>query len=238
MAPQIAHRINVGNRLLATLSNEELDRLLAHAEIIRLPKSKIINYPGDQVLYAYFPNKGLISLLSMTESGATIEVGMVGDEGMIGLPPILGVSKTPYESMIQIPVEALKIRVDVLRNEFNRGRRLHKTLLCYTHLLITQLSQSAVCNRFHSVEKRLCRWLLVASDCVNDHTLSLTQEIISHMLGTPRTGVTMAAVELQKAGLISYNRGLIVILDRQGLEAASCECYRINKEAFECFLDE
>lgn len=233
--PSILDRAQVQNRLLAALPREELERILPSLELVHLEKSVILSVGGDAVEYAYFPNSGMVSLLSTTESGSTIEVAMVGYEGIVGIPPLLRMSTTPYESMIQITSDALKVRSAVLVKEFDRGGILQRLILRYTHVLIAQISQSAVCNRFHTVDKRLCRWLLIARDRVDSDYLDLTQEIIAHMLGTPRTGVTMAACVLQKQGLIRYARGKITILDRPGLETASCECYRILKKEFDQF---
>jgi CRP-like cAMP-binding protein len=172
----------------------------------------------------------MLSLLSITEEGRTIEVGMIGNEGMTGVPVILRSGKAPYEVMVQLAGNALRIRGDALREAFNRGGTLQDLLLRYTHSLLIQVAQSAACNRFHTVEERLCRWLLVSRDRVQTDTIQLTQEFISHMLGVPRTSVTMIAGALQKEGLIKYSRGKITLLDRRGLEAASCECYRRVQE--------
>jgi CRP-like cAMP-binding protein len=236
MSSPTSNSFPIENRLLASLAPEELARLKPGMEMVHLPQSKIVYFPGDHVRYAYFPNDGMFSLLSTTEDGATVEVSMVGNEGLIGLPVILQMNLMPYEVMIQITSDAVRIRGDLVKKEFDQGGNFQKFVLRYTHLLLTQISQSSVCNHFHPVGKRLCRWLLIAQDRVKSDTLTLTQEIISHMLGIPRTGVTMAAGELQRAGLIRYSRGKIVILNREELEAASCECYRIVREEFERFF--
>ena len=207
-------------------------------ELSHLEKGEIVYMARDRIEYVYFPLNGMLSLLSTTESGATVEVAMVGSEGIVGLPVVLRMDKAPYEVMIQLTADSVRIEADVIKKEFDQGGRLQQMMLRYTHVLITQISQSAVCNRFHTVEKRLCRWLLIARDRVHSNTIDLTQEIIAHMLGIPRTGVTMAAGSLQRAGLIRYSRGKIVILDRQRLRAASCECYGIIKEEFDIFLAE
>jgi CRP-like cAMP-binding protein len=191
---------------------------------------------GDRIRYAHFPLTGMISLLSTTESGSTVEVAMVGNEGILGLPVVMSINKSPYEAMIHIAADTVRIKAEVLKEEFDRGGRLQDFMLRYTHVLIAQIMQSAVCNRFHTVEERLCRWLLIARDRVNSNTIDLTQENIAHMLGSPRTGVTMAAGVLQQSGLIRYSRGKIVILDRQRLSDASCECYRVIKEEFNNLL--
>ena len=224
------------NRLLATLPREEYQRLLPHLEVTHLKAGRILYDVGETVRYAYFPKGGMISLLSTTESGRSVEVGMVGDEGMVGIPVVLRTSAAPYQAMVQITCNALRIRGDALRAEFNRGGRLQELLLRFTHSLLTQIAQSAACNQFHGLEKRLCRWLLVSRDRVHTDTVHLTQEFLSHMLGVPRTSVTAVAGTLQQRGLINYSRGRIVILDRQGLAAASCECYQRVRDGIEHLL--
>jgi len=161
---------------------------------------------------------------------------MIGNEGMAGIPVILGCNTAPYRLMVQIATNALEVKANVLKREFNRSGNLHDLLLRYTHALLCQIAQSAVCNRFHTVEKRLCRWLLISRDRVHTVTFPLTQEFISHMLGIPRTHVTMTARRLQRKNLIRYARGEITIVHQQGLESASCECYRIVKEEVGGFI--
>ncbi|MDQ3804986.1 MAG: Crp/Fnr family transcriptional regulator [Acidobacteriota bacterium] len=225
-----------GNRLLAALPREEYGRLSPHLEPVRLAPGKILYNAGAVVRHAYFPKGGMICLLSTTESGRTIEVAMIGDEGMAGLPIILRSGPAPYQVVVQLAGHALRVRGEVLRAEFRRCGRLQDLLLNYTHTLLTQIVQSAACNRFHTVEERLCRWLLITRDRAHSDTLRLTQEFLSYMLGAPRSSVTAAAGVLQGRGLISYSRGRITVLDRRGLEAASCECYRRVREGIEHFL--
>ncbi|MDT7540862.1 MAG: hypothetical protein QOE33_766 [Acidobacteriota bacterium] len=229
--------IKVKNRLLSALPRDEFERLLPHMEVVHKSQGKIIYEPGATMDNLYFPNNGMISLLSMNEDGTTIEVAMVGNEGVVGLTYILQLKTTLYGAMIQLPSDLIKIKGEVAAAEFKRGGVFNSLLLRYTHLLLTQISQSVVCNRFHPIEKRLCRWLLTASYGLKLNTLHLTQEIIGHMLGVPRTGVTMAAVSLQRAGLIRYSRGKIEFVNREAMEAASCECHQIIKEELERFLD-
>lgn len=224
------------NRILAALPREEYERISTNLELVRLTQGKILYDADDVTQYAYFPKGGMVSLISMTEDGRTTEVGMIGNEGIVGIPVVLRVRRAPYQVMVQLPANALRIRGEILREEFNRGGKLQDLLLRYTHTLLTQISQSAACNRFHTVEKRLCRWLLVSRDRVQTDTLHLTQEFLSHMLGVPRTSVTMIAGTLQTDGLISYHRGKITILDRRGLNAASCECYRLVRDEIRHFL--
>jgi len=224
------------NRLLAALPADEYERLRPGLEPVHLPQGKTIYEAGDGMRHAYFLRGGTASMLSITEDGETIEVAMVGSEGVIGVPIILGVSVTPYRVVAQAPVAASRVAADVLRREFNRGGRLQELLLKYTHALITQISQSAVCNRFHTVEQRLSRWLLVASDRVRSDDFQLTQEFISHMLGVPRTTVTVIAGAFQKAGLIRHSRGRVQLLDRPGLEATACACYRVVRDQVSPFF--
>lgn len=227
----------VRNRLLAALPSDEYEHLRPNLELVHLPKGKIIYHAGEIVRYGYFINDGQCSLLAITQE-CTIEVASIGNEGVIGLPIICRNNKTPYEVMVQIAVRsAFRIKAEALRNEFDRGGKFQDLLLRYTEVLVTQITQSAACNHFHSSTQRLARWLLFANDLVRSNTFYLTHEFISQMLGAPRTGVTMAAGTLQKMGLITYSRGNITILDRPGLEKASCECYRIMRESFDHFLD-
>ena len=215
------------NQLLAALPREEYERLIPHFELVHLPQGTVISELNDPMRHAYFPFDGIVSLLSMTEDGETIEVAMVGNEGMIGVPIVLRAGITPYRIMVQRPGVAMRIKAEVLTKEFNQGGWLQDLLLRYAHALLTHVSQSAVCGRFHTVEARLSRWLLVTRGRVNSDNFQYTQEFLSHMLGTPRTVVSIAACNLQDAGLIRYRRGRITILNRRGLEAAACECYRI-----------
>ncbi len=226
----------VKNRLLAALPHDEYARLEPHLELVNSSKRKVLYEAGDLIQHAYFLNSGMGSLLALTEDGATVEIAMVGNEGILGLPVILRTHQTPYRIIVQLPGDALRINAQVIFSEFKRGGKLQDLLLGYTNALITQISQSTVCNRFHTIEKRLCRWLLIAHDRVEGDTFHLTQEIISYMLGTPRTRVTMAAGLIQEAGLIRYKRGKITILDRAGLENMTCECYRIVADSLDSFL--
>lgn len=224
------------NRLLAALPHGEYERLSPHLELVRLTPGQILCRAGDVARYAYFPKEGVVSLLATTVGGRTIEVGMIGSEGVTGAPIILRDSVAPCQIIVQLAGEALRIRGAPLRTEFNRGGHLQKLLLLYAHTLLTQIIQSAACNRFHTVEKRLCRWLLVTRDRAETDTLHLTQEFLSYMLGVPRTSVTHFARALQKEGTIEYGRGRIRILDRRHLEHGSCECYRRASEGLRDFL--
>ena len=227
-----------GNRILAALPHEDFTNVRRHLDSVHFKQGEVVYLTGDKIQYAYFPVDGLFSLVSNTEDGSTAEIAMVGKEGMVGHPVILKHGMTHYEVSVQIATDALRIRAEVLEKEFQKGGALQDFVLRYLNLLIAQVSQVSICNRFHIVEKALSRWLLVTQELVNSDSLNLTQESISHALGVPRTGVTMAAVNLQRAGLIRYSRGKIVILDRTRLEANSCECYRIIHTETEQFLKE
>ncbi|HEY0098044.1 MAG TPA: Crp/Fnr family transcriptional regulator [Pyrinomonadaceae bacterium] len=224
------------NKLLASLPREEYARLNRHLEPASLKKGKIIYYAGNPVREAYFPLGGMISLVSTTEEGYGVEVAMIGNEGMAGVSAILRGISAPYQVMVQIPGNAMRIKSELLIREFARGEQLNNLLLRYTHTLVSQISQSAVCNRFHTAEARLCRWLLTSHDRVGADTLNLTQEFLAYMLGSPRTSVTLIAGKLQGQKLIRYSRGKIKILDRAGLERGSCECYRVVSHDISHFL--
>lgn len=232
----VSRQLAIQNRILAALPHEEFARLLVHLTSVHLDKGEIIYLTGDDIQYVYFLVSGLVSFLSTTETGSTIEVGMVGNEGIVGLPVILRNRITPYEVTVQFAAEGFKISAAALREEFDRGKTFHESVLRYVNVFINQISQSSICNRFHSLEQALSRWLLTVQDRVNSDSLNLTQETISHALGVPRTAVTMAAGALQRADLIRYSRGKILILDRPRLEANSCECYRIVRDELNHFL--
>ncbi|MGH9940911.1 MAG: Crp/Fnr family transcriptional regulator [Pyrinomonadaceae bacterium] len=223
-------RFPAGNQLLDSLPPSEYGRLRLSLEPVRLPKGRVLFEVGDQVGHAYFITSGMVSLLAATGDGATVQIAMVGNEGLVGVPAVLRVNLMPYRSVVQLPATATRIRVAALDAEFARCGRLQDSLLRYLHALITQISQSAVCNRYHTIEQRLCRWLLISGDRVRSDTIHLTQESLSHMLGVQRSGVTAVAGALQRAGLIRYGRGRIQLIDRRGMEAAARECYRIVRE--------
>jgi CRP-like cAMP-binding protein len=224
------------NRILSQLPEEEQRRLRPELESVSLTQTQVLYEPGDRLEYAYFPQRGVISLVSMTEDGMALEVGLVGREGMAGLPLVLNAKTSPGQAVVQVPGTALRIKARPLREAFNRDGTFREFLLGYTHLLMQQLTQSALCNRFHEVEQRLCRWLLMSRDCIDSKELPLTQEFLSHMLGVRRPSVTLTAKRLQGAGLIRYTRGQITLLDPEGLEDSACECYGLFKGAYERFL--
>jgi CRP-like cAMP-binding protein len=215
------------NAILAAIPKDEYDRLLSHLEVVQLARGSIVYNVGDTVRHAYFVRTGMLSLLSVTADGNTVEVAVVGNEGVAGVSTDFNASTSPHQVVVQSAGDAVRLRASHLREAFRRGGRFQELLLRYTHSLLAQVSQSAACNHFHNIEQRLCRQLLVSCDRVQSATFYMTQEFISQMLGAPRSGVTAAASALKGKGLISYSRGKITILDRRGLEAAACECYRM-----------
>lgn len=228
--PAVQRQLDIGNKILRALPQYEFSRLVEHLERVHLEKGEFIYLAGDTVRYAYFPINGLLSLISTTEIGASIELAGVGNEGMVGLTMINKTKTISYDVHVPVATDAWRIKVEVLQEEFERRAGLHDLMLAYVNILLDQISQSSVCHRFHHLEEALSGWLLVVRDRVNSKTLNLTQELISNALGVPRTGVTMAAGSLQKAGLIQYSRGKIVILDPAKLEDKACECYRIIRD--------
>jgi CRP-like cAMP-binding protein len=219
----------VANRLLAALSGQEYQRLQPHLEQVTLSFGEIIYEPGEIIRYVYFPNHGIISLLSMVEERSTLEVGIVGNEGMVGVPVFLGAAASLNRALVQGAGTALRMKADAMRKHVGHKGPLPDLLRHYTHSLLAQISQTAACNRFHTVEARLARWLLLTHDRLQSNEFRLTQQFLSDMLGVRREGVTNAARTLQRVDLISYVRGQITILNRAGLEAASCKCYEIVK---------
>ena len=218
------------NRILRALSPQAYARLNPRMKHVDLSLGEVLHDAGDLARFVYFPLSGVVSLLSTTEAGEVVEVGVVGNEGTTCIPPISHTQEMPYRLLIQVPGDALRCEAKAVRDEFARGAELHRQMICYTHSLFAQIAQSAVCNRFHCLEPRFCRWLLAMRDRIDSDTLPLTHEIVSNMLGAERARVSRTAQALQSAGLISYKRGAITILDRAGIEAASCECYHVVKQ--------
>jgi CRP-like cAMP-binding protein len=218
------------NRLLSALPAEDYKRILPSLQPVTFHLGQVIHKAGELLDHVYFPTAAVVSLLYTLESGMTAEVGMTGNEGVVGVALFLGGSMTPYQAVAQIAGGAVRMRAGVLRQEFARGGAFQHLLLSYTQAFITQISQTAVCNRLHSVEQRLCRWILLSRDRTTSDELAMTQEFISKMLGGRRESVTVAAQRLQNAGIIRYVRGHITILDRKRLEATACECYRVVKD--------
>ena len=223
-------RVPNTNGLLGSLTRKEYQRLLPHFQEIPLILEQTLYQPGDLISDVYFPSSGIVSLLAGDTERATLEVGLVGREGMVGLPVFMGISTSSNCAVVQGPGFALRMKATTLRKECNNGSALRRLLQRYTHSLLTQVTQSAVCNQFHSMDARLARWLLMTHDRMGEDEFPLTQEFLSHMLGVRREGVSRAASDLQKRSLISYSRGRLKVLDRQGLEALSCRCYEIIRD--------
>ena len=223
-------RLAARNQILFALSRQQYPQLFSNLEVVQLPRGKILFDLAEPIKKVFFVTSGMVSLLATTRDGSTTKVAMIGDEGLIGVPAVLGISKAPYQVTVQIPGRALRVNAEIVIEAFRQKGPLEDILLRYLHSLISQISQSAACNRFHTVEERLCRWLLVSHDRAKSDHLPLTQEALSHMLGAPRTNVTKAATVLKRAGLIKYQRGDIRILNRQALEERGCECYRVIAE--------
>ncbi len=227
----------IENRLLAALPMEDYQRLHPHLEPITLKLKEIVQVAGKPASYVYFPSKSIVSLVSLMQDGRRVEVGLVGGEGMLSTSSFMGGEGSPNEGMVQVANGGLRMKSEVLVEEFNRGGALQVILLRYAQSLFSQVSQCAACNKLHSIEKRLARWLLMVSDRTRSEKITMTQELLAIMLGSERSGVTLAAITLQEAGLIAYSRGRITIHDRAALEDAACECYPIIKRTFVHFLD-
>jgi CRP-like cAMP-binding protein len=221
------------NRLLAAIPPEEYQRLLPHLKPVYLEYKQILYQPNEPINYVYFPNNGVVSLLTIMENGEAIEVGTVGNEGMIGLPLFLEANTIPGQALAQIPGEAFQMRADIFKREVAPASPLFKMLQSYTQALFNQIAQSAACNRLHSIEERFCRWMLMTQDRVGSNEFPLTHEFLGEMLGVRRASVSVVAATIQKAGFISYRRGKMSILDREGLEDITCECYGIVKAEFD-----
>ncbi|HEX8176467.1 MAG TPA: Crp/Fnr family transcriptional regulator [Pyrinomonadaceae bacterium] len=226
----------VGNRLLAALPQEEYERLRPYLEPVSFDLGEVIYESGEHLDYVYFPTTAIISLLYLMEDGSSAEMGLAGNEGVVGIALFMGGGTMPNRAVVQSAGGAVRMRAKAMQAEFALGSRFQQLLLRYTQALITQISQTAVCNRLHSVEQQLSRWLLLSHDRVEADELIMTQELIADMLGVRREGVTVAAGRLQDDGAISYVRGHIQILDRGKLEAIACECYRVVKDEFERLL--
>lgn len=218
------------NHLLAALPTAELERLAAHLELVPMPLGEILYEPGEQLQHAYFPTTAIVSLHYVTESGASAEAAGVGNEGIVGVSLFTGGDTTPSSAVVQTAGHAYRLERRLLKQEFDRAGLLQRLLLLYTQALITQMMQTAVCNRHHSVEQQLCRWLLLTLDRVPSRELIMTQELVASMLGVRREGITEAAGKLQHAGFIRYRRGHIAVLERAGLETHACECYAVVKK--------
>ena len=223
------------NHLLAALPDAEWQRWLPQLEPVELPLGQVLYESGGTMKYVYFPTTAIVSLLYVMENGASAEIAVVGNEGIVGIALFMGGESTPSRAVVQCAGSGFRLKAQTIKDEFNLAPVLH-LLLRYTQALITQMAQTAVCNRHHSLDKQLCRWLLLSLDRLQSSELAMTQELIANMLGVRREGVTEAAHKLQAAGLIRYVRGHISVLDRHGLEKRTCECYAVVKKEYDRLL--
>jgi len=224
------------NRLLAALPAAERQRLYPELELVPLPLGDVLYESGNQLQHVYWPTDSIVSLLYVMADGASAEIAVVGNEGIIGIALFMGGESMPNRAVVQSAGHAYRLKGQLLKEEFNRSAALQQLLLRYTQALLTQMAQTAVCNRHHSVDQQLCRWLLLSLDRLPSNELTMTQELIANMLGVRREGVTEAAGKLQNAGLIQYSRGRITVVDRPRLEAQACECYGVVKREFDRLL--
>ncbi len=224
------------NHLLDALPPRDYERLAAHLELIPMGLGDVLYESGDTLRHVYFPTTCIISLLYVLEDGASAEIAIVGNEGILGISLFMGGNTTPSRAIVQSAGHAYRLKADLLQDEFERHGPTMHLLLRYTQALITQMAQTAVCNRHHSVDQQLCRWLLLSLDRLASNELNMTQELIANMLGVRREGVTEAAGKLQDAGLIRYGRGRIAVLDRPALETRTCECYQVVRTEFDRLL--
>jgi CRP-like cAMP-binding protein len=227
MPQSAASKSPMNNKLLDALSAAELNRMRPRLELVEMPLAEIVYESGRHIDYVYFPTTCIVSLLYVLENGASAEIAVVGHEGVVGISIFMGGETTPSRAVVQSAGSAWRLAGPAMKEEFTRGRAMQHLMLRYTQSLITQMAQTAVCNRHHSVDQQLCRWLLLSIDRLPAPEITMTQELIANMLGVRREGVTEAAGKLQKAGVISYRRGHIKVLDRPKLEKMSCECYEV-----------
>jgi CRP-like cAMP-binding protein len=224
------------NHLLSALPPAEYERIAAHLELVPMPLGQMLYEPGSQLRHAYFPTTSIVSLHYVTESGASAETAGVGNEGIVGVSLFMGGDTTSSSAVVQTAGHAYRLERSILKEEFNRAGLLQRLLLRYTQALMTQMAQTAACNRHHSVQQQLCRWLLLTLDRLPSRELIMTQELVASMLGVRRESVTDAAGNLQAAGYIRYRRGHLGVLDRAGLESRACECYAVVKKELDRLL--
>src|ERR1700730_3692645 len=224
------------NRLLAALPETEWHRWQPHLEAVTMPLGQVLYEPGATLSHVYFPTNSIVSLLYVMENGASAEIAVVGFEGIVGISLFMGGESTPSRAVVQSAGDGFRLRAQMMKDEFNRTGPVLHLLLRYTQALITQMAQTAVCNRHHSLDQQLCRWLLLSLDRLQDNELVMTQELIANMLGVRREGVTEGALKLQQDGLIRYARGYITVLNRAGLEQRTCECYAVVKKEYDRLL--
>ncbi len=218
------------NHLLAALPTAEFERLAPHLELVPMRLGETLYEPGGRLQHAFFPTTAIVSLLYVVESGSAAEIAGVGNEGIVGVSLFMGGETTPSSAVVQTAGHGYRLKSRLLMEEFNRAGAMHRLLLRYTQALLTQMFQTAACNRHHSIEQQLCRWLLMTLDRLSSNELVMTQELIANALGVRREGITEAAGNLQRAGVIRYRRGQIAVLERTGLETGACECYAVVKK--------
>jgi CRP-like cAMP-binding protein len=226
------------NFLLAALPDSEWGRWQPQLEKVEMPLGQVLYEPGNTLAHVYFPTTSIVSLLYVMENGASAEIAVVGNEGLVGISLFMGGESTPSRAVVQSAGHGLRLKAQLMKSEFERAGPVLHLLLRYTQALITQMAQTAACNRHHTLDQQLCRWLLLSLDRLRTNELAMTQELIANMLGVRREGVTEAALKLQQAGLISYARGRITVLDRAGLEGRTCECYEVVKREYDRLLPE
>jgi CRP-like cAMP-binding protein len=224
------------NRLIAALPPAEAERWLPRMESVDMPLGSVLYESGGTLRHVYFPTTSIVSLLYVMENGASAEIAVVGNEGIVGVSLFMGGESTPSRAVVQSAGHGFRLQADTMKQEFDRAGPVLHLFLRYTQALITQMAQTAVCNRHHTLDQQLCRWLLLSLDRLPGNELVMTQELIANMLGVRREGVTEGALKLQHAGLISYARGHITVLDREGLEKRSCECYAVVKKEYDRLL--
>jgi CRP-like cAMP-binding protein len=224
------------NQLIAALPSAEAQRWLPQLEWVQMPLGEVLYESGSTLTHVYFPTTAIVSLLYVMENGASAEIAVVGNEGIVGISLFMGGGSTPSRAVVQSAGQGYRLDAQAMKDEFDRAGPVLHLLLRYTQALITQMAQTAVCNRHHSLDQQLCRWLLLSLDRLPGNELVMTQELIANMLGVRREGVTEAALKLQKAELIRYSRGRIIVLDRGGLEQRTCECYAVVKKEYDRLL--
>jgi len=233
MPPAVESQFSYKNKILASLSRAEISRLAPHLSPLPLAVGKTLQAPDEEITHAYFVESGLASVVIELANGNTVETGITGKEGIVGIPVLLGTKSMPSRTFMQIAGAGFKIKAERLREEFERSGTLRKQINSYIQANLVQTAQTAACNRLHDIAERLARWLLMCHDRMESDTFSITHEFLGHMLGTPRSTVTLAAGILHKDGLLDYSRGRVVIRDRKGLEKAACECYRTIRKEFD-----
>ncbi len=238
MSNTAGFRLSTQNKILTALPAGEFEFLKPHFEPVNFSPGDIVYQAGDTVRFVYFPNNGMISLLSVTEQGQTVEIGFTGYEGLIGLPLLLGQNEMAYQALAQSQVECLRVEAKAALQLFKQCGSFHDIVLRYFYVILKQISQTCICNHFHKIEARLCRWLTIMFERSGSKNLILTQEFLAHLLGVQRTSIGMIAGSLQSSGIIRYSRGKVEILDFERLKKSACECYEIVREEQKRFLDD